>query len=365
MEPLDQAVVSKTVVRGICGWIAVAFGALSVIAQTQIGPQNQAPVRASVKNRIILNIAVTDKKGQPITGLQASDFTLLDNGQPKQITAFRPLSAEVLHWEPTHVVIAIDAINSDLDIVAKERDQVERFLEQNEGRLSNPTTLAFLSDSGLKINQKFSKDGIELAAVLTKLKPTLRTVDAGTLGGVGERFSMSIGQFTELAAWTAGLPGRKLLLVIGPGWPLLAGVENQSSKVQQQWLFNSIVKFTNGLRQFQVTLYSIDPFDDRVAPFYYRGFLKGVSRVNDVQFPNVALQVIAEHSGGAVVVSSKNILTEVQIAVRDAAAGYQLAFEGAESDVPNAYHSLQVRVDRPETVVRTSAGYYANMRLIK
>lgn len=207
---------------------------------------NQPQTPVTDKNRIILNVVVTDKKGQPIPGLQAGDFTLLDNGQPKDISAFRALEAETLDWEPARVVIVIDAINSDLDIVAKERDQVGRFPKRDEGRLANPTTLAFLSDSGLKIDPKFSKDGNELDAALDKLRPALRTVDSDTQGGIGQRFDMSTGQFTELATWTAGLPGRKLLLIISPGWPLLPGIENQSSTAQRNWLFNSVVKFTTG-----------------------------------------------------------------------------------------------------------------------
>ena len=78
------------------------------------------------------------------------------------------------------------------------------------------------------------------------MRPALRTVDSDTQGGIGQRFDMSTGQFTELATWTAGLPGRKLLLIISPGWPLLPGIENQSSTAQRNWLFNSVVKFTTG-----------------------------------------------------------------------------------------------------------------------
>jgi VWFA-related protein len=347
--------------RSLLVWVAVPAAVCNVTAQTQINADHQTP--PADKNRIVLNVIVTDKKGQPISGLEAENFTLLDNGRPRQITTFRALEPETLRWEPAHVVIAIDAINSDLDLVAKERDQVSRFLERNDGRLSNPTTLAFLSDSGLKIDQKFTRNGNELDAALNKLKPALRTVDASTLGGVGERFNMSIGQFTELAAWTSGLPGRKLLLLISSGWPMLPGIENQSSTIQRQWLFNSIVKFTNGLRQFQVTVYSIDPFDDGTAPRYYQSFLKGVPSVNDAEYANLSLPVIAEHSGGQVVVGPTNILDELQMAVRNASMGYQLTFEASESDQPNTYHALQLRVNHPNIVVRTAAGYYADMLL--
>ena len=81
--PLNRALVSRTVSRCISGWIALTLGAVSLIAQVRIEALNQPQTPVTDKNRIILNVVVTDKKGQPIPGLQAGDFTLLDNGQPE------------------------------------------------------------------------------------------------------------------------------------------------------------------------------------------------------------------------------------------------------------------------------------------
>jgi VWFA-related protein len=309
----------------------------------------------------LISVTVTDKKGQPIRGLQASDFTIEDNSQPKQVLAFRATTPEVLRKQPVHVIVAIDAINSGFDLVARERDELGRFLKQDGGELANPTTLAILSDTGLKVDQKPTQDGNALYASLIKTGASLRIVDRTSLGGAGDRYSMSTGQLTELATWAAALPGRKVILFISPGWPLLAGMETQASAAQKAWLFNSIIKFTNGLRETQITLYSIDPFDQtRSAPYYYQSFLKGVPNIDDAEFANLSLQVLTEHSGGSVVVSKKDIISELETAIRNAENGYELIFEGSTGDRPNEYHELRVRVDQPGAVVRTTAGYYAH-----
>lgn len=55
-----------------------------------------APVHSSATpavsgGRIRLDVVVTDKAGKPVTGLQAQDFTLLDNKNPQKIVYFKAL----------------------------------------------------------------------------------------------------------------------------------------------------------------------------------------------------------------------------------------------------------------------------------
>ncbi|HEX8813699.1 MAG TPA: hypothetical protein VF742_17060, partial [Terracidiphilus sp.] len=44
---------------------------------------------------------------------------------------------------------------------------------------------------------------------------------------------------------------------------------------------------------------------------------------------------------------------------RDAGAYYEISFAPPAPDKQNEYHKLEVRVDKPNTQVHTSAGYYA------
>jgi VWFA-related protein len=171
---------------------------------------------------------------------------------------------------------------------------------------------------------------------------------------------MSLTQLRDLAGYETTQPGRKMILVISPGWPFLAWAGDQSDLKQRNWVFNSIVQFTNGLREANIQLYCLDPFDlGRRNPFYYQGYLKGVAAVKDATYPDLALQVLAEHSGGQVIINGRDISGELNAAVRDASASYELTFEAAPGDRPNEYHALQVQVDKPDVKVHTNSGYYA------
>jgi hypothetical protein len=145
---------------------------------------------------------------------------------------------------------------------------------------------------------------------------------------------------------------------------MLPAAGDQEDLVQRNWVFNTIVEMTNGLREANITLYALNPFElGRTDPFYYQGYLKPVALAKNAEYPNLALQVFAAHSGGQVLVAGRDIKGELNTAIRDASTSYELTFEGAPGDRPNEYHALQVQVDKPDVKVRTTAGYYANVRL--
>jgi VWFA-related protein len=333
-------------------WVVIASPAV---------PQSNLPAdTANPDNQISISAVVTDRKGHPIRDLQAGDFTVLDNKAPQKLLAFHA-DAGVQHKDPVHVVIVLDTINSAFNVVAGEREQLSEFLKQNGGELANPTSIAILAESGVKVGQSFSRDGNALNAAFDKQQSELRIEGRSTgFYGAADRLQMSLNQLGELLSYEATVPGRKLVLVIGPGWPLFYGAGINEDMQQRTQVFNSIVQLTNGLRESRVTLYCIDPFvTGRTNPFDYQSFLKGVSAPKDAEYPNLALQVLAEHSGGQVLVNGPVILGGLNTAVRDASASYELTFEAAPGDHPNEYHAIEVRVNRPNVIVRTTKSYYA------
>jgi hypothetical protein len=87
--------------------------------------------------------------------------------------------------------------------------------------------------------------------------------------------------------------------------------------------------------------------------------VKGIPAAKNAEYPDLALQVLAEHTGGEVLINGRDIVGDLNIAIRDASAGYDLTFEAAPGDRPNEYHALQVQVNKPNVKVRTVSGYYA------
>jgi VWFA-related protein len=317
--------------------------------------------QTAATGRISIQVVVSDKQGHPVAGLQASDFTLLDNKQAQKLVGFRAIDHDTLRTDPVHVVIVVDMINTGFDTVARERQELATFLKEDGGELANPTSIAIFADSGVKVAKGSSQDGNALLEAFNKSQSELRIIGRNSgFYGAADRLQMSLSQLGQLAAFEATQPGRKMILVISPGWPLLARAGDESDLKQRNWVFNSIVQFTNGLREANIQLYCLDPFDlGRTNPFYYEGYRKGVSALKDATYPNLALQVLAEHSGGQVIINGRDISGELNTAVRDASVSYELTFEAVPGDRPNEYHALQVQVDKPNITVHTNSGYYA------
>jgi len=207
--------------------------------------------------------------------------------------------------------------------------------------------------------------GNDLVAEFDKTQTGLRTVNRSAgFWGDAEMLQTSLAQLSQLASYENTQSGPKLVLVLSQGWPLLPWTGSQEGDKARQWVFNSIVELTNGLRQAKTTLYCLDPNDlERTSnPFYYREYLKPVTDAKNAEYSNLSLQVLAEHSGGEVLIGGHDITGKLNTAVRDASASYVLTFETAPEGRANEYHALEVRVDKPGVLVRTTAGYYAHPR---
>jgi VWFA-related protein len=150
---------------------------------------------------------------------------------------------------------------------------------------------------------------------------------------------------------------------ISPGWPLLSGPRIELSSKEQQNLFETVVALSDALRQARITLYSIDPLglsDARgLRALRYENYVKGVKKANQVNIGNLALQVLAEQSGGRVFNYNNDVASEIATSVADANAFYVLSFEGLPGDGPNEYHALSVKIDKPGLTARTRTAYYA------
>ena len=327
-------------------------------------PAAQAPPVELAAHTISIDVEARDKQGNPIAGLKPEDFTLLDNKQPRKIVDFQEVDTHGTVADPVHVIIVIDTINTEFDVVARERQQLGEFLKQNDGHLAHPTSLAFLTEKGLRMQQASSRDGNVLLASLEGANSELRSVGRSAgFWGATERLQRSLDQLTQLAVFEGTKPGRKLAFFISPGWPLLPLAGADATDKERRWTFSAVMGLTNTLRESHLTLYSIDPHHlGNTDPFYYQSFLKPVSAVNQVQYPHLGLQVLAAHSGGLVEVTGMDIVGEINTAIRDADAWYSITFEAPVPDKRNEYHGLQLQVDKPGVVARTTAGYYANVQ---
>jgi VWFA-related protein len=311
---------------------------------------------------ITLDVVVAEKSGgTPVLDLHQQDFTLLDNKAPQKILSFRPPSTA----EPAEVVLLLDEVNSAFNGVSQATNQAEKFLKQSGARLAWPTVLVFFTDKGLTAaSETPTQDTAALMSELHANRAPLRVIGrAQGYYGASDRVGLSLSALGQIAATEQSRPGRKLLVWISPGWALLSGPRQDLTSKDETNIFRSVVGLSAALRNSHTTLYSVDPLGSAdtvgLRTTYWEAYDKPAKKPEQVQIGDLALQVLAQQSGGLVLNSSNDVAGEIAQCFADAHSAYEISFEAQTADGPDDYHSLEVKVDRPKAKARTRAGYYA------
>ncbi len=322
--------------------------------------------RASDGENIAIKVVVADKSGHPVTGLEAADFKVFDNKQQQKVLAFRAVDKAHPPAVPLSVQIIIDAVNSDAGLVAQERDGVSTFLKQNSGELEYPTSIWIFESSGLKQIGGPTQNRTALLTAVNNQPLRLRFIDrsAGVWGDL-ERNLQATTLVKKVISLGSGIPGRKLVLFISPGWP-----SNFDPKPDQRKLvFDDVVEISNGLRESCISLYTLDPSSfantfQRSGSVSrsneYESFLKPATKSGDAHYGDLSLQVLSEHSGGQVIIEGNNVEGGINAALQNAAGWYDLVFRRAPGGRTTEYRAIMVTVDKPHVKVHTIAGYYVS-----
>jgi VWFA-related protein len=344
-------------------------------------------------HRIILNVRASDASGNPVTGLDEGDFTLLDDRHSRNLSSFKAVNGSA-GSAFLHVMLMLDTVNNSARSVAFERREIERFLAQSPGRLSYPTSIAILSEFGARVSQSL-RDRDALAGEFRELAMGVHPFQCSEEGNgstqefsngnfgtsillahptgsqavhlancLNQRFQVSLTELNKLARQQVDVPGRLILIWIGPGWPLLSGSEfgPDTASIRQNF-FDYLVELSTELREAQVTLDAVSS-PDLLTVAERRSdhdnlLINGVPTEDQVTAGSLALQILAHQTGGQILDQSKDIAGEITRCVADAESYYVLSFDSAPEANPGEYRSLQVTVDKPGVTVRTNTGYYA------
>jgi VWFA-related protein len=305
-------------------------------------------------------VVVTGKSGKPVSGLELKDFTLQDNNHPVKILSFHPIDETAPKARPpVEVILVVDTVNETHQHVAFVRQEIEKFLRQNDGHLAQPVSLFVLTNDGVDAQRLPSADGNALAAKLDQLDDRLRTIGrSGGAWGAIERFQLSVKTMLDIANAEAKKPGKKLLIWAGAGWPLLDSPRIQTTYQGQQQSFDMIVQLSARLREARISAYSISVGAPALGTYLYKEFLKGVPSAQKASVSNLGLKVLAVHSGGSVLGPDNDLTAQINRCVQDAQYFYTLSFDPPLAAHANEYHDLKVLVAKPGLTARTSTGYY-------
>lgn len=171
--------------------INVVVTPLNLEAQQSTTEVPSLTLRANTR-LVIVDVVVTDKKGQPVTALKADDFTLEENGKKQKVTVFvppmqanrmTPASAlpgilsnhpEVVGPAGIPIVLVLDATNSPFKEQAYARSQMLKYAAE-QGQAGHPMAVLALTDR-LHVLQQFTSDPQVLMTAIKNYKPQEQTL---------------------------------------------------------------------------------------------------------------------------------------------------------------------------------------------
>jgi VWFA-related protein len=341
--------------------VPAGYSQQSAAPATGAGSSIAAVVPVAAPTRISLDVLVTGKDGKPVGELEPSDFSLLDNNEARKILSFRRTDGIVGNRvdPPVEVIIVLDSVNMAYQAVTQLRLQLLRFLRQNGGKLAQPVSVFVYGSDGLHVQPAPSKDGNALAAMMETSVGTVRSrATAAGDYGLAEQFTSSLQTLKGIAENEARKPGRKVLIWLGNGWPLLDSPKFIKSTDGERQYFQSIVDVSKKLREARIAVYGIYTLNSASDQFLYEGYLKPVKDFHKADAGNLSMQVLARQTGGRVLGPSNDIAGAIDDCIGDIGAYYTLVIAAPQAAGANEYHELKVTVDQPGLTGRTSTGYY-------
>ena len=355
---------ASSVVCAMSPWFAVSQQTINPLPPIVRAVDNQALLDGG-RGLIHLDVVVTDQSGRSVAGLPLSDFTLLDNGRRINPLSFHAYSEQSGPNPAVRLIVVVDTLALPGLLPTNERLAVENFLRANGGHLAQPVSLYELDESGFYSVGMPSTDGNALASDLLRSKDLhqLRSFRS-TLRGVTWKWMdlndtpslEGLKALGQIATMERQVPGRKLLIWVGPGWGIGSGAYADRT-VSKEEVFYTIRWFSDLLREARVTLYSLSAGETEPSEFYLK-YLSGVASPQQASFMNLYRKVLAEQSGGRVLNSGSDLLSQIESCIHEPDAFYTLSFDPPPTAQPNEYHDLKLQIQKPGLSAHTNTGYY-------
>jgi VWFA-related protein len=319
---------------------------------------------------VVLDVVVSDRKGNLVTNLKREDFSVTEAKEPQTILNFEAPGANQVAPEvtinstadldrlapraPVNIIL-LDEFNTRFEDMAFARYSLKKFLEKQPEKLTTPTMLIAVDLQHFTVLHDYTQDK---RAVIDALNHHLVAYpwQQKQKTWVPERLSRAFGTLMRVAEATVGHPGHKNMIWIGRGLPPLDLANLQADSATR--VENAVQECVNMLRDARVTLYSIDPAGLLVDPMAYGQDAADVDPFGG----NYTFNGLAKATGGKALYGRNDVDAEIGTTVRDGTSFYTLTYRPQDDSMdPQKFRKIAIKLSRPDLVVSAREGYYVRM----
>jgi VWFA-related protein len=332
---------------------APAPGAASAPAGIALPASSPTPTIHVYSRETIVDVLVTDDKGQPVRGLTRADFTILEDGQPQPIRGFSESSTTAPPPPPPNLppntftnantlpasgpvqifLIPKAVIPSALlagRIVSVPPAMLDYLRTMPAG--TRVAIFTFSPATALQRVQDFTTDGAAAASAASRIKPDVY------VGPPFDGYSVlmqHIAAMAQLASYVAGIHGRKNLIWVTRRMPLM--IVRDGGGARDMSITHRLMDTYEIFSREQISIYPVDPV--------------GVHSPMDWQ-----QQEVADETGGTNE-NTNDIRGEIARIVDRSSESYTLSFMPRRPNEDARFHSIKIEVDRPGVHLTYRSGY--------
>ncbi|MDR3734548.1 MAG: VWA domain-containing protein [Acidobacteriaceae bacterium] len=333
---------------------------------------------------VVLDVVVTDAKGNIVPGLKREDFTVLQDNISMPIRTFeswtdrKPLPEVPAldrfnrpDWGETPLTIfVLDELNTPFDEKTYSAVQLKKYLKAQPVLLAGPATLIVVNDYGYHSLQDYTRNRDLLIARLDARPPAIPS--KLTIGENDLLLRQSFALLRQIAISSQGLREHKNLVWIGRGFPSLdpTGLTDAS----QASLQNAIRNTVSLLQDARVTVYKVDPMAtttqlttvDQAATLDVTDGAIGdtgdqQAAGEDPFAQNFNFNTFAVATGGHYFYGLNDLNRFIDTSVQQGTEFYTLSYRPPPATVDGTFLNIKIMMIPPGLTAQTRQGYYASL----
>jgi VWFA-related protein len=363
-------------------------------------------IEVSVVN---LDVFVSDKKGKPLADLRQEDFEILEDGKPVEITNFyaegktafpaagQPAATPAparSEEQKLHLVIFVDDVNTQPMTRGRILDHVDEFLDQ--ALTPGDQVMLVRYDNGLDVRRMWTADLAQVKTDVDALKRMTSDsrkwassweqaiddlIEALYVGGWGPIAENRLQAWAEqerdvvqgalngldaVIGWIAGVPGRKAILYVSDGLPIVPGDEllswaaDRSNSMRGTGRISGLTSQSNDMsKRFRdVTAHASR---NRVGIYPIEAWGARANRGRQISGTIIAnrqngLRFLAQDTGGRVMLNAGDPISALKLMEEDLSAFYSLGYRPTRA-ADGREHKIEVRVKAKGATARHRQWY--------